>query len=293
MNFFKISTSDSNHVGRNIKDFLNNDFFQATLLFIPVIFFTDLSSLIYDFKKDPIADTVFLIMLYVLAWMIIMLIHKLRSESDAVFNEDVKTELNDIINSARRSLIIVSPFIAPGDVVTESIISQARRGVKILFIVNENQLKSYDAYRLFKRLNAVGGEMWCHPRLHAKIYMNEKNLLVTSLNLLTSSFDNSIEAGVKLNDKYYRSHIRNYIEQDLLKSDLIESVSFDSFDIKYGFCIRTRKTINLNPDKPIQYSEYLSSGRQVNGKYCHICGNEAETSVDQPFCKEHSNYKHI
>ena len=45
------------------------------------------------------------------------------------------------------------------------------------------------------------------------------------------------------------------------------------------------KEIIFNINRPIQYTEYRSSGRNNNGVYCHKCGTEAESiKVGNPLC---------
>ncbi len=68
-----------------------------------------------------------------------------------------------------------------------------------------------------------------------------------------------------------------------LDDDDIEKFNIDN--IKQGYCIRTKSPINYNIKYPIKYEEYKTSDDK-SGKYCHECGSDAITSVNQPLCDE-------
>ena len=66
-----------------------------------------------------------------------------------------------------------------------------------------------------------------------------------------------------------------------LDDDDIEKFNVD--EISAGFCIRTKSPIPFKVKYPIKYDEYKSSDDRT-GKYCHKCGKDAETSLNQPLC---------
>lgn len=274
-----------------VEKFVTNEYVVA--LFLVTIF----AGLFVIFKgpevvlKHYILSSICFIILYFIALRFIPEYHHYKSDSMPVFDTDNKNILDEVIKDAHRELYLISPFLSPGNNLTEDILSRMREGVKVTMIINSNQLQSVEAFNFFERFHAAGGEMWHHPRLHSKIYLNESGCLITSLNLLTSSFDNSFEAGVASNNKYTRNETLEYIQTKLLKSDQIEKVEKGSFNLKYGYCIRTKQKINFNPARPIEYNEFRSNGSLQKGQYCHRCGKAADTSIENPFCKEHVNQK--
>lgn len=57
---------------------------------------------------------------------------------------------------------------------------------------------------------------------------------------------------------------------------------------KTGFCIRCKKTINLNPQTPYCYNCFKVwkrfSNAEYKEKFCHICGSENTSTMQKPAC---------
>jgi hypothetical protein len=268
-----------------IHDLKTNEHVITIVIVAVFYFFVGIS----DFWKEPVASIIVLFFVYLIAYVIASVVVRMQSDSYPVFDGEVKAKLEEIIINAKDHLYLVSPYLSPGNVLIEKILNKARDGVKVVVVINSNQLQSFDVHNFYERLLPLGGEMYHHPRLHAKLYLNEKECMVSSLNLLTSSFDNSFEVGTVSDDKYTRKEVVTYIKNTLLASDLTGKVCKESFQITHGFCIRTRQRIAYNPLRPIEYNEYRSNTNSSNakGQYCHVCGEKAETSLDTPFCERH------
>ncbi len=51
-------------------------------------------------------------------------------------------------------------------------------------------------------------------------------------------------------------------------------------------------TLNeFSPKKQATRIEFRSNGFSQKGLYCHLCGKPADTSIDNPFCEQHKEYK--
>ncbi len=61
-------------------------------------------------------------------------------------------------------------------------------------------------------------------------------------------------------------------------------------DTEEGFCIRCKKSIPKNTEKPLCYDDYktweIYSDIYYAERYCHSCGKEHETSFAKPECKK-------
>lgn len=108
--------------------------------------------------------------------------------------------VDDIIYNAKSRLFIISPFIRLDDhfkKLFEKHLNNAEVQIIIGFGKNEENVSkslNYDDFEFFKAFPNIG--IVYIPNLHAKYYSNEKVGLVTSINLINSSFKNNIEYGV-------------------------------------------------------------------------------------------------
>jgi phosphatidylserine/phosphatidylglycerophosphate/cardiolipin synthase-like enzyme len=104
--------------------------------------------------------------------------------------------LFDIIHSAKKELVLVSPYVnlTYWKQLATALTAARDRGVKIDFYVRHepgNVLSKEQA-------EALGITPHLVANLHAKFHYNETSGLVTSLNLLGVSNSNSIEIGCQL-----------------------------------------------------------------------------------------------
>ena len=123
--------------------------------------------------------------------------------------------------------------------------------------------------------------------LHAKCYLNEKEAVVTSMNLYEHSQDHNYEMGVLIDDaeKIFQQ-IRNSAQSIINHS--IPSVPNN--DREKGFCIRCKAGIDLDLNKPYCYDCYLVWAEYVNYQYqeqfCHACGQPYPSTINKPLCFE-------
>ena len=114
--------------------------------------------------------------------------------------KDLENKLTDIIWEAKKYILIISPFIKT-DNYMKSVFSKVKNEHKIHLILlfgknekrPENSLNKKDL-EFFKQFQKVS--ILYHKDLHAKHYCNEKEGLITSLNLYDYSMINNVEYGV-------------------------------------------------------------------------------------------------
>lgn len=104
-----------------------------------------------------------------------------------------------LIDEAQRELVIVVPYIKTSPQLHEHLINANKRGVEATIVYRENKLTSIERDKLFSISNL---NLMHHPNVHAKCYMNEKHLLITSMNLYEYSEKNNREMGILLNRDY-------------------------------------------------------------------------------------------
>ncbi|RZK01895.1 MAG: hypothetical protein EOO46_18920 [Flavobacterium sp.] len=131
--------------------------------------------------------------------------------------KELDNKLTDIIWEAKKELIIVSPFIWLDDYCKDIFKKKFKNApeVEVIIVFGKNEgetqrsLKPQDL-SLFKEFSNIT-IIYCKD-LHAKYYANEKEALLTSLNLLGKSMTGNIEYGVAfengtLNSKLYDDSI--------------------------------------------------------------------------------------
>lgn len=241
--------------------------------------------------------------------------------------DDVTKALIHIIENARQEIILISPYIKLNKLLKEAL--QKHRNNKefklvVVYGKNEDDKRlslSEDDFSFFKTFKNV--EVRYHPKLHAKMYANEFEVLITSMNLHDYSMKENIEVGIYLEmnllsdiGNFFTSNIINSLEaqakkfrKKVVEESVIEfrkqiktetylfglmksySEPFIETEIKRtGFCIRTGSPIPYNPHHPYCNDAYISWSKWKNDhyteKYCHGCRKSYESSKSRPLCIE-------
>ena len=74
----------------------------------------------------------------------------------------------------------------------------------------------------------------------------------------------------------------------MIKKDYLDNFNIEIFGaekISRGYYISSKTRITYNAKSLMERSLYLSSGNR-SGKYCHKCGKESETTIEEPLCED-------
>jgi len=239
-----------------------------------------------DLTNDPVTHFIPTLIMYGFAYLVAVGIGKLLTSTVFLTESDIKSEIEDLCASANTRLLVVSPYLDPGNILIESMIRARKRKIHVKLIHHSSQMNKVESREWLKRLLEAGVEIYHNPNLHAKLYATESAVIIASLNLVAGSMTNSFEAGVRSTAGELHDGVMKYVRETILKSDQTTMVTASDLPPDTGFCIRTRKTIGFNPKRPIEYSEYVKSGRTNEGQFCHSCGKDSSTSLNDPFCEE-------
>jgi phosphatidylserine/phosphatidylglycerophosphate/cardiolipin synthase-like enzyme len=152
--------------------------------------------------------------------------------------------------------------------------------------------------------------------LHAKCYLNDDKMIITSLNLYEFSMANNKEMGVIIdkNDpadtQVFEDALKevdfiiqtsqsfeliapkpNYSHQTENRSKPEKSNSSQSYG-SHGYCIRSGVSIPFNIEKPLSYESFKKWAEYGDvdypEKFCHFSGEKSngETSVSKPILKK-------
>jgi hypothetical protein len=226
--------------------------------------------------------------------------------------KDIQSKIGSIIQDAKKFIIIVSPYITLDSTYKALLEMSIGNKIPVTFYYRKDKMEdNNDNFKDIKNFEHLPGvTMHGCPGLHAKIYMNEVDFLITSRNLYMKKGEESLDVGLFSNINNNKD-IYLKIRQDL---KLFEHTSFKNIHsskkepvLKFnrvgfknnvknsrkpkndGFCIRCGKPIPFNADMPYCSSCFSSWSRfeemKYSENYCHKCGNvDADISMARPLC---------
>lgn len=139
-------------------------------------------------------------------------------------------EIIRIIDQAQTKVALISPYVDKVMHVEQAIGRAMSRNVKVSVFIRQDGTKlggggkADQAVEWFRRNNV---EVVGVPNLHAKFYINETEAVVSSMNLLTSSWANSLELGVTVSGAAHQQ-LTDYLNKTIFpwaKSEPIASVN--------------------------------------------------------------------
>ena len=207
---------------------------------------------------------------------------------------DINDKMLDIIHTARKRLILVSPYINLLPQWIHALQQAAARNVSITVIYGKKKQQS----GLIKCLESIPGlSLGFMKNMHAKCYFNEQQMIIGSMNLLAYSSKNNNEIGVllqKVSDKDAFNdalkEIGNYLiapQYELILPEskgLIKSLT----SLETAYCIRCANGVVADASRPLCEDCYnqtsTHAGPHFIEKYCHCCGARTTTSFWYPVC---------
>jgi hypothetical protein len=171
--------------------------------------------------------------------------------------KDIFNALLEIIDEADETLIIVSPFIkldnSKGDLekFVEKLKEKSKKGIVEIHTRPKGHDKGeeeiYTVEKLSKIFTGISSDhIYFNKNLHAKLYFNGKKALITSMNLLDHSIENSIEIGYltddideckKIKEQFYEKYLIEPYKEIKKKIENIKNIILnDKYDtLKYDY----------------------------------------------------------
>ena len=226
----------------------------------------------------------------------------------------VSYHLEELIKGTKDRLILISPYLQFTDRIKEHLsnLNIQKRDIRIVYRENKLQLEENNWLE-----SQIGIRTSICKNLHAKCYLNEKEAIITSMNLYEFSQQNNNEMGIyitKAQDPELYNATLDEVQRLLTISEeirvTVKKVTADtpaktekkiievktpitkSQDKQSGFCIRTGISIPFNVEKPMGYEAFKSwskySDPDYSEKFCHFSGEQSngETSVSKPILKK-------
>ena len=120
---------------------------------------------------------------------------------DFLTGKTLSNTIYDTLFKAEKELIIISPYIQLGDYLKDNVFKQLLNNTKLHILIgfgkstsnSEENCKREDIEYFLSFPNIT---MVYIPQLHGQYYANEKQSVITSMNLLDYSLENKVEFGV-------------------------------------------------------------------------------------------------
>lgn len=205
---------------------------------------------------------------------------------------------------------IISPYntIDKLGTIRRAITEACKRGVRVKYVVRDETAQVDGARLALEEAMENGLELFALERLHAKLYWFDGQFaIVTSANMVDTSFDKSTELGLQVPTSGLFEDLRKWINDKVIPDGrrvrggtrAASSTSERSPSPKKdatpravrndGYCLRCGKGIPLNRNAPYCLDDYKVWVQFGNTgfveKYCHACGGKFETTMDRPVCR--------
>jgi hypothetical protein len=227
--------------------------------------------------------------------------------------------VEDIINNAQKNLVLISPYIKiPGNLY-QNLRSADTRGINTTLVYGKKRDIDQDTKVQLDSLKHISVHFL--ENLHAKCYFNEESMVITSMNLYDYSEKNNREMGILLTrkddseiynqafDEYQRllmfteaNRLTNNYTIPNSKPTQVATVKklkihstgsilsrplSELFGGKKGYCIRCRKRIDYDLNKPFCsecYPQVKQNAQNHKANYCFECGARTIATLSQPLC---------
>jgi hypothetical protein len=215
--------------------------------------------------------------------------------------------IEEIIRSARQRLTLISPFLKLSPLLLERLKDADRRGVQISIVYGKSELAAEEQRKLQELSNLT---LYYLKHLHAKCYLNERHVIISSMNMYEFSEKNNREMSVLLGEEdaeaiaQVRSEVQSILNAaEVQRKGGVGAVLRAVFGRKEtsgrsstepkkktrdGYCIRCGDDVRYRPESPLCDPCYRSWAAWGNEDYpeneCHRCGEEAKTSKAKPLC---------
>ena len=195
--------------------------------------------------------------------------------------------IEKIIIGAEKKLILVSPYLQISKTFYERLKDVSKKNIEIKIIFGKNDLKTDEKHALAELKNL---ELLFFENLHAKCYFNEKEMVITSMNMYEFSEKNNREMGVFITKQEDKNIFEKAVSETLSIIESSETIQLTRTkrDSSIGYCIRCQESIPYETERPYCWSCFSIWSQFENYDYaenvCHSCGKPEMTSMNRTEC---------
>ena len=219
--------------------------------------------------------------------------------------------LEEMMKATTDRLILISPYLQFNERIKEHLQNLAIQKKDIRIIFRENKLGLEESNWLGDQ---IGIRTSLCKNLHAKCYLNEKEAIITSMNLYEFSQQNNNEMGIYISKQEDPALFEDTLKEAgrllTISSEIrvtVQKVKTQEVPDKKpveakrasgrrsGYCIRTGVEIPFNVERPFSAKAYESWSKygdeQYPEKFCHFSGEPStgETCFSRPILRKNWN----
>lgn len=208
--------------------------------------------------------------------------------------------IEEVIQRAERELTLITPYLKLSRVLLDRLKDADRRGVRIRIVYGKAELRPDERTKLGELEHLA---VYFLENLHAKCYANQRQVVISSMNMYEFSEKTNREMGVLLSsadDAEAFGEAQREVESIVAAAEEQRASrpsarprqparpAPEARPKPHGFCIRCAGRITYRPDAPLCpdcYSSWASWGNEdYPEKRCHRCGEAHQTSKARPLC---------
>ena len=206
-------------------------------------------------------------------------------------DDQINSAINELIVKADENVIICSPWLDENSHIMDKITSNLKHKVKIEIYTRPSDGKNKSHAHALSKLRQMGAIIYFDPFLHAKmVIVDEKNLIISSSNLITTSLSRNHEAGIITGKGDIIEDALGYltgISENLHFEQDITQVKQSRRERQDGYCIVCGKGMKYDPShKFIRCKSCWAKQKsgKITGNHCHKCGMQSNTSIKNSLC---------
>jgi hypothetical protein len=227
--------------------------------------------------------------------------------SEFLTENNLNAALSHIFESAEYELLIISPYIKLHDrikSILQSKLNNPDLSIVLLFGKNENDISkslNQDDFNFFKQFPNI--QIRFEKRLHAKLYANDYEYLITSMNLYDYSQNSNIESGVigDVREKRIGKQTMDYFNRVIEQSELIfekvpkfETKMFglsskylnSEIEVDNSDAFYSNKTYKKAFKKKFERSTKSNDSDKENFGFCIRTGEKIDFNLKMPMCSK-------
>lgn len=224
-----------------------------------------------------------------------------------LYTDNIVAAVAKIIRLAETEVYLISPYVDLSKRYKNLIKEKNKESVHVTLIWGKKKTQYKFDSTVKSWMNSMENvDVYFKKELHAKCFLNEKEAIITSMNLYEAS-KNNVEMGIlitKDEDKEAYTEIFKEVKRLIKKSKKYSSKSksltlrerapkYGKKSKEKGYCIRCGKRIKLDVKQPYCLKDWrVWRNKGSNKDYvekegvCHICGKSNRSSLNKPTCRE-------
>lgn len=176
------------------------------------------------------------------------------------------SEIDDLIRNAGQTLILISPYLKLAKDFRD-LLTYRNSKDKVTIIIFREQALKIDELKFLEDLRLV--KLKSNESLHAKCYVNDEKMVITSLNLYEFSMANNKEMGVLIEKS--NPHDKELFEEASKEIDYIKETS-----TPFNYTTKSEPTKDL----PISNTETVAPPKATfNGKFLSATALSKEIGI--------------